>query len=95
MHPGLIGCAPSMELLNEWNRRESKLVSGAPDSVPPLALLPEKLGALVGSLTSTDAERVAKEAARTVPPREHGSLTCMVIDSSETVNRVYRFRWQL
>lgn len=72
MHPGLIGCAPSMELLNEWNRRESKLVSEEPDSVPPRAHLPEKCGAFVGSLTGSEAVRVAGEAARTVPPREHG-----------------------
>lgn len=72
MHPGLIGCAPSMELLEEWNRRERALVSQSPDSIPPLALLPETRGAFLGSLKSTEAVRVAKEAARTIPPREHG-----------------------
>lgn len=72
MHPGLIGCAPSMELLNEWNRRERQLVSQQPDRVPTLAKLPEKRGAVVGSLTGSEAIRVAEEAARTIPPREHG-----------------------
>lgn len=72
MHPGLIGCAPSIELLNEWNRREHTLASEIPDAIPPRALLPELLGAYVGSLNGSDAERVAREAARTIPPREHG-----------------------
>lgn len=72
MHPGLIGCTPSMELLNEWNRREKKLVSQESERIPPLALLPEKRGAVVGSLTGSEANKVAEEAARTIPPREHG-----------------------
>ena len=36
-HPGLIGCAPSHDLLAEWNRREQALIDTAPDRVPPLA----------------------------------------------------------
>lgn len=73
-HPGLIGCAPSPELLDRWNQRESALVARDPDRVPPLAKLPEAQNALLGSLTSSSASfgRVAGEAARTVPPREHG-----------------------
>jgi formamidase len=73
IHPGLIGCAPSREVLEEWNRRERKLVETDPDRVPPLAPLPTEHGALVGKLEGTDeGEKVKKEAARTVPPREHG-----------------------
>jgi hypothetical protein len=30
-HPGLIGCAPSHELLATWNKREAELVATAPD----------------------------------------------------------------
>jgi len=67
-----LGCAPSMDLLNEWNRREGKLVSQDSERVPPLALLPETAGAVLGSLSGAEANRVGKEAARTVPPREHG-----------------------
>ena len=76
-HPGLIGCAPSQELLNTWNKREKALVDkgGGPawkPKIPPLAALPEPENAVLGSLKGSDFERVAKEGARTVPPREHG-----------------------
>lgn len=71
-HPGLIGCAPSQELLERWNRRERELVATDPARVPPLAALPEPREALLGKLRGTAADLMAKEAARTVPPREHG-----------------------
>lgn len=73
-HPGLIGCAPSEKLLARWNKREAALVATAPDRVPPLANLPNPQSALLGSLleSSHEFDRVASEAARTVPPREHG-----------------------
>lgn len=72
IHPGLIGCAPSHELLQKWNKREEALFMQDPHRVPALAHLPNPQGALLGALCGLDAERVAKEAARTVPPREHG-----------------------
>jgi formamidase len=71
-HPGLIGCAPSVELLNKWNKREAELVATNPDRVPPLAELPNPKNAILGSLQGAEFDRVAAEAARTVPPREHG-----------------------
>lgn len=75
-HPGLIGCAPSHELLALWNKREKALVEkGGPPwkpPIPPLAALPNPENAILGSLKGSDFERVAAEAARTVPPREHG-----------------------
>lgn len=75
-HPGLIGCAPSHELLATWNKREKALVEkGGPSwkpQIPPLAALPDPEYAVLGSLTGAEFERVAAEAARTVPPREHG-----------------------
>ncbi|MEL6814378.1 MAG: formamidase [Cyanobacteria bacterium J06598_3] len=81
-HPGLIGCAPSQELLNKWNKRETELVNTAPDlrtygaglsgDAPVLAALPNPTNAVLGQLPEADYERVAAEAARTVPPREHG-----------------------
>lgn len=74
-HPGLIGCAPSEDLLAKWNRREALLVASAPDRVPPLAKLPEPENAVLGSLTGAIKDRVAGEAARTIPPREHGGNT--------------------
>ena len=72
VHPGLMGTAPSAELLAKWNRREGALIATDPDRVPPLALPPEPQDAILGSLTGDDFERVAAEAARTAPPRENG-----------------------
>ncbi|MCS6959820.1 MAG: acetamidase/formamidase family protein [Pseudanabaenaceae cyanobacterium SKYGB_i_bin29] len=75
-HPGLIGCAPSHELLAKWNAREKALVEkGGPPwkpKIPPLAALPNSQNAILGTLPKSEWERVAMEAARTVPPREHG-----------------------
>lgn len=72
LHPGLIGCAPSQELLSEWNRREAQLVASNPQRIPPLANLPNPQSAVLGSLKGAEFDRIAREAARTVPPREHG-----------------------
>jgi formamidase len=71
-HPGLIGCAPSAELLAEWNRREQALIDTNPDRVPALALPPLAENAIMGTLTGAEHDRAAAEGARTVPPREHG-----------------------
>jgi formamidase len=71
-HPGLIGCAPSHDLLAEWNRREQALIDTDPDRVPPLANPPDPELAVLGSLSGAEFDRVAAEGARTVPPREHG-----------------------
>ncbi|MDY6942049.1 MAG: formamidase [Pseudomonadota bacterium] len=72
MHPGLIGCLPSAELLAEWNKREAALVATDPDRVPELATLPYADTALMGRMAPDAARKAAGEAARTVPPREHG-----------------------
>jgi hypothetical protein len=40
--------------------------------VPPPALPPEPLDAILGTLSGEDFDRVAREAARTAPPRENG-----------------------
>jgi formamidase len=75
-HPGLIGCAPSKQLLDKWNTRERALVNkGGPPwkpPIPPLAALPNPENAVLGTLKGADFDRVSAEAARTVPPREHG-----------------------
>jgi formamidase len=72
MHPGLIGCLPSADLLKTWNAREGALVETDPERVPPLATLPYAETALMGHMNDEAAKSAAKEAARTVPPREHG-----------------------
>ena len=73
-HPGLIGCAPSADLLAQWNRREAELIATNPHRIPPLANPPLPQGALLGQVARGSAafDRIAREAARTVPPREHG-----------------------
>ncbi|GAA0523783.1 formamidase [Saccharopolyspora subtropica] len=71
-HPGLIGTAPSADLLARWNRREQALIDTEPNRVPPLGLPPTAPGALAGQATGDDAHRIANEGARTVPARENG-----------------------
>lgn len=72
IHPGLIGVAPSLELLQKWNERENELKMTDPNRVPPLANTPNPEAAVLGTLKGADFDRVAKEGARTVPPRENG-----------------------
>lgn len=72
MHPGLIGCLPSKELLDTWNKREKELFDTDPERVPPLAALPFPETAHMGRMPKAEAAEAAKVAARTVPPREHG-----------------------
>jgi formamidase len=56
----------------KWNAREQALIDTNPTRVPPLALPPLPDSAILGSLTGADFDRVAREAARTAPPRENG-----------------------
>ncbi len=72
IHPGLMGTAPSAELLKKWNKREGALIATDPKRVPPLALPPEPREAVLGGVPAADFQRVAAEAARTAPPRENG-----------------------
>lgn len=72
IHPGLMGTAPSKDLLARWNAREAALIATDPDRVPPLALPPEPNDAILGTLTGDAFTAAAAEAARTAPPRENG-----------------------
>ena len=81
IHPGLIGCLPSKELLDEWNTREKKLFDTDPERTPPLATLPYAETAHMGTLTGEAKASAAAEGARTVPPREHGG-NCDIKDLS-------------
>ncbi|MFD2674862.1 formamidase [Gulosibacter bifidus] len=72
IHPGLMGTAPSAELLARWNKREGDLIATDPHRVPPLALPPEPNGAILGGVAEADFDRIASEGARTAPPRENG-----------------------
>lgn len=81
VHPGLIGCLPSKEMLAEWNTREKALYETEPNRVPALATLPYADTAHMGRMAKDDAAIAAAEAARTVPPREHGG-NCDIKDLS-------------
>jgi len=81
IHPGLIGCLPSKEMLAEWNTREKALFDTEPERTPPLAALPYAETAHMGKLTGDAAKAAAAEGARTVPPREHGG-NCDIKDLS-------------
>ena len=72
IHPGLMGTAPSTALLAKWNAREQALIDTNPTRVPPLALPPEPEGALFGRIKGAEFDRLAREGARTAPPRENG-----------------------
>ena len=72
IHPGILGCAPSAEVLAEWNKREGDLAA-ANKLDRDVALPPQPLNAHAGSANGTTAGKVGKEGARTVPGRpEHG-----------------------
>jgi formamidase len=72
IHPGLIGCLPSMPLLETWNKREADLIAINPTRVPPLANPPFADTAHMGRLQGEARAAAAATGARTVPPREHG-----------------------
>ncbi|WJX89510.1 formamidase [Trifolium repens] len=81
-HPGIIGTAPSMELLNIWNERERDVEGNGLQSLKlcevlhsrPLANLPTTKSCLLGKIEkgSDQWEKIAREAARTIPGRENG-----------------------
>ena len=81
IHPGLIGCLPDRKMLDMWNTRETKLFNTDPDRVPPLAALPNTQAAHMGAMKGEARDKAAAEAARTVPPREHGG-NCDIKDLS-------------
>jgi len=73
VHPGILGCAPSAEILAEWNRREAELISVHAEVV---AMPPEPMNTHAGSASEDIKARVAMEGARTIPGRgEHGGNT--------------------
>jgi formamidase len=72
IHPGILGCAPSAEVLAEWNRREGELISAnTMDRV--VAEPPQPINVHAGSASDDIKEKVGREGARTIPGRpEHG-----------------------
>jgi len=73
IHPGILGCAPSPEVLAEWNRREGELIESCSHMARVVALPPNPESVHVGSGGADIKEKVGKEGARTIPGRpEHG-----------------------
>ncbi|AEO67692.1 uncharacterized protein THITE_2129545 [Thermothielavioides terrestris NRRL 8126] len=72
IHPGILGCAPSAELLETWNKREAELIA-ANKLDRDVALPPQPLSCHAGSADRELAEKIGREGARTIPGRpEHG-----------------------
>ncbi|KAG6872731.1 hypothetical protein C0995_007134 [Termitomyces sp. Mi166 len=87
-HPGIIGTAPSAELLARWNERETGLIAQHADSVPPVAYPPDPQGVHIGQDISEELKtKIAEEGARTIPGREHGG-NCDIKNLSKG-SRVY------
>jgi formamidase len=75
IHPGILGCAPSAEVLSVWNKREAELIAANKlDRI--VAQPPEPKNVHAGSAAEDIKEKVGKEGARTIPGRpEHGKLS--------------------
>ncbi|KAK8091820.1 formamidase [Apiospora hydei] len=72
IHPGILGCAPSADVLSTWNAREGELIA-ANKLERDVAKPPEPLNAHAGIASAEIKEKVGKEGARTIPGRpEHG-----------------------
>ncbi|KAK6080041.1 formamidase [Seiridium cupressi] len=72
IHPGILGCAPSPEVLGTWNKREGELIA-ANKLDRDVAQPPNATNVHAGSGDASIKEKVGKEGARTIPGRpEHG-----------------------
>lgn len=73
IHPGILGCAPSAEVLDTWNKRESELISTHTHLNRTVAEPPQPQNTHAGSATGDLKAKIGKEGARTIPGRpEHG-----------------------
>lgn len=72
IHPGILGCAPSAEVLETWNKREGELIAANKlDRI--VAQPPQPQNAHAGMASGDVKEKIAREGARTIPGRpEHG-----------------------
>ncbi|KAK5653522.1 hypothetical protein OQA88_8781 [Cercophora sp. LCS_1] len=73
IHPGILGCAPSAEVLNTWNTREAELIAANKLADRDVALPPQPINIHAGSSTGDLKAKIGAEGARTIPGRpEHG-----------------------
>jgi acetamidase/formamidase len=73
IHPGILGCAPSPEILATWNKREGELIQACAHMDRIVAQPPNPTNVHAGSASSDIKEKVGSEGARTIPGRpEHG-----------------------
>lgn len=76
-HPGIIGVAPSHDVLKEWNTRESQLVNENPEADFVMANLPNDKGVFAGTKASKEViESVKFNGARTIPGRPENGGNC-------------------
>lgn len=77
IHPGIIGTAPSPEVLAEWNKREGELVAEHAHTGKTVANLPLSKSAFAGTKASTEVQKaVETEGARTIPGRPENGGNC-------------------
>ncbi|KAL9090826.1 MAG: hypothetical protein Q9159_001767 [Coniocarpon cinnabarinum] len=73
IHPGILGCAPSQQVLDNWNKREGELISACAHMDRDVAKPPEPQNVHAGSGIGDVKVKVGREGARTIPGRpEHG-----------------------
>jgi len=73
IHPGILGCAPSAEVLATWNKREGELISTKQTDERILAQPPQPINVHAGGASEEIKKKVGEEGARTIPGRpEHG-----------------------
>ncbi|KAL5323443.1 hypothetical protein ACEPPN_007980 [Leptodophora sp. 'Broadleaf-Isolate-01'] len=66
IHPGILGCAPSTEVLAQWNKREGELIAANKlDRI--VAQPPNAQNVHAGSASEEIKEKVGREGARTIP----------------------------
>lgn len=72
LSPGILGCAPSAEVLETWNTREAELIS-TQTGERIFAQPPQPVNVHAGSADGELLKKIGREGARTIPGRpEHG-----------------------
>ncbi|KAK3346293.1 Acetamidase/Formamidase [Lasiosphaeria hispida] len=73
IHPGILGCAPSPQVLDIWNTREAELIAANKLADRDVALPPQPINIHAGSADPELKAKIGREGARTIPGRpEHG-----------------------